>query len=129
MGNSIKVSQPHSLLAPEILRTPIPWAYSRKFHDDFSTTSTARWTIPRHQIMEPEYMLSVFLRRRKVKRFKKKIGNGICSSTDLNQNLFYSKFKIFILTCQKKKNLSAHEFQIQNDCEVLQQICNSWTLF
>jgi len=37
----------------------------------------------------------------------KKFGNGICSSTDLNQNLFYSKFKIFILTCQKKKFISS----------------------
>jgi len=41
MGNSTKVSQPHSLFAFEILRTPIPWAYSRIFHENFSTTSRA----------------------------------------------------------------------------------------
>ena len=29
--------------------------------------------------------------------------NEIYSSTDLNKNFFDSKFKIFILTCQKKK--------------------------
>ena len=102
MGNSIKVSQPHSFSAPEILTTPIPWAYSRIFHKHFSVTSWAWWTIPGHQIMEPEYMLSVLLWRRN-EEVPKKIGNGICTAVLTLTKIFWFKVSRFLFSPAKRK--------------------------
>lgn len=46
-------------------------------------------------------------------------------STDLNQSFFDSKLQDFYSHLPKEKNFSPHEFQIQNDSDVLQQIYNS----
>jgi hypothetical protein len=93
--NSIKVSQPYSLFAPKILRI---------LHGNFSTTSRARRTVPRHQIMETEYMLSVFPLKEESEEVPKKFGNGICRAVVTLTNAFLiQNFKIFILTCEEKK--------------------------
>jgi hypothetical protein len=41
-------------------------------------------------------------------------------STDHNQNFPDSKFQDFYSHLPKEKNFSTHDFQIQNDCDVLQ---------
>ena len=58
-----------------------------------------------------------------MKRFQKNLEMEFAAALTLIKTFFIQNSR-FLFSPAKRKNLFPHEFQIQTDCNVLQQICN-----